>query len=183
LKSHRAEQTETTPLPPLKRPVWRVALLVIVGLAWLHPVSAHAYETVIINEFNGFKYGNIYILQNGLAMVQHEVTTWELKRGGPIKAIVYDDNGLKIKVEGIDNPVGVAPIDGAYESLIADTFTGFKRGNVYRLRNGQVWEQTEDYTLELSIFQPKVIAYNDGRWYLQVEGVKRPVGVKRILEW
>ncbi len=69
----------------------------------------------------------------------------------------------------------VAHLDG--------TFTGWNGGTVFKLDNGQVWEQVDDSTLSVGgIKNPKVTISKGliSAYYLSVEGVRDTVLVKRI---
>ncbi len=67
------------------------------------------------------------------------------------------------------------------ESKIEGDFEGFDEGNIYKLDNGQIWEQT-DYTYSYSYkYRPDVTIYEDGYSYvMMVEGMDKKVKVKRI---
>lgn len=67
------------------------------------------------------------------------------------------------------------------ESVIVSDFNGFSHGNVYRLRNGQLWQQTEFYTWYRYWYYPSVIIYSSGGSYkMLVEGIDHPVTVRRV---
>jgi hypothetical protein len=72
------------------------------------------------------------------------------------------------------------------EARLLGEFNGWDGNTVFRLDNGQVWQQTRnyiaDYTPREPIPQPHVTIERGmlGTYNLQVEGVKRIVQVKRI---
>lgn len=67
------------------------------------------------------------------------------------------------------------------ESFIISDFDGLDYGNVYKLANGQIWEQTEAWVWVWVWVNPKVLIWNDGGVYrMKVEGIEHPVMVTRI---
>ena len=67
------------------------------------------------------------------------------------------------------------------ESYITSDFDGLDHGNIYKLANGQIWEQTEYWIWVWVWVDPQVLIWNDGGTYrMKVEGIERPVMVRRI---
>lgn len=59
------------------------------------------------------------------------------------------------------------------ESKINGEFEGYKHGNIYKLRNGQIWEQVSSKYRYKYNYAPDVIIINrDGTYHLQVEGME-----------
>jgi len=88
-------------------------LLVAVCLTTLgqlsQPPKAHAqsaFESVIVSDFKGLNYGNLYELENGQIWKQTEAWTWFWVWFRP-RVIIYNDGMWKMKVENIDHPVTV----------------------------------------------------------------------------
>jgi hypothetical protein len=67
------------------------------------------------------------------------------------------------------------------ETNITGTFDGYGFEKVYRLLNGQVWEQT-GIEIDLSIrIMPRVIIWESaGTYKMWVEGMPRPTTVQRL---
>lgn len=71
--------------------------------------------------------------------------------------------------------------DNVIESFIESNFNGLNMGNIYRLSNGQIWEQTEAWVWVWIWVRPKVMIYNDrGITRMKVENIDRAVMVRRI---
>jgi hypothetical protein len=67
------------------------------------------------------------------------------------------------------------------ESKIDDDFEGYESGNIYKLRNGQIWEQTSSRYRYRYKYAPDVIIFmRNGSYQMQVEGMDDPVTVERI---
>lgn len=76
-------------------------------------------------------------------------------------------------------PGPVAP--NVVESYITSNFDGLDHGNIYKLSNGQIWEQTEYWIWVWVWLNPKVLIWNDdGTYRMKVEGIDHPVMVRRI---
>ena len=71
--------------------------------------------------------------------------------------------------------------DSAIESVIVNNFNGFNYGNIYKLANGQIWEQTEAWVWAWTWVSPSVIIYNSsGTYKMKVEKIEHAVSVNRI---
>jgi len=93
-----------------------------------------------------------------------------------------DQNGNEIKsTSNSGNSSAAQNIPDVIESKIEDTFEGFNEGNLYKLDNGQIWEQTDfKYTYTYK-FRPAVTIYKDGStYYMKVDGVDGKAKVKLI---
>ncbi len=67
------------------------------------------------------------------------------------------------------------------ESEIDGEFEGWSGETIFKLANGQIWQQAEyDYEYEYE-YRPKVMIYRSGGEYrLKVEGMDQSVAVKRL---
>jgi len=67
------------------------------------------------------------------------------------------------------------------ESYVINDFGGLNYGNIYKLANGQIWEQIEYWTWVWVWVSPRVRVWNDGGIYrMKVEGIDHPIMVRRI---
>ena len=74
-----------------------------------------------------------------------------------------------------------APQPAVIESKIDDEFEGYEMGNIYELRNGQIWEQISGRYRYTYKYAPDVIIVNrGGRYQMQVEGMEDWVTVMRL---
>ena len=69
----------------------------------------------------------------------------------------------------------------AIESTIDGEFEGWTGETIFKLQNGQIWQQSEyDYTYEYD-YSPEVTIYKSaGCWKMQVKGVEDTICVKRL---
>jgi hypothetical protein len=81
----------------------------------------------------------------------------------------------KLKSSGAKNSTDVI------ESYIESNFTGLNSGNIYRLSNGQIWEQTESWIWTWVWVRPQVMIYKDGGLIkMKVENIDHAVAVRQI---
>ena len=76
---------------------------------------------------------------------------------------------------------GSAKTTGVIESYIDSTFNGLSMGNIYKLSNGQIWEQTEAWVWVWIWVRPKVMIYKDGGiTKMKVENIDHAVSVRQL---
>lgn len=67
-----------------------------------------------------------------------------------------------------------------YFSQLTDRLEGWNGHTVFKLLNGQKWEQADNTINHSHAFRPRVTIYDQGgQTYLQFEGNIPPVAVKR----
>jgi hypothetical protein len=132
--------------------------------------------------------GNIYEV-TGLTLqlvleLQPEVTV--LKNGDVYKLIVQGfDEPLLCKLlsasRSTPSPAKTSTTPDSIETQIDDTFNGWDGETIFRLSNGQIWQQSSyAYTYHYA-YRPKVLIYRSGSVYrMTVEGVDSTIQVKRL---
>jgi len=128
--------------------------------------------------------GNIYEIVDYVYLYEYEYN--------PEVLVLQDGNRFKLIIEGIDDALvcrklnetarsGDGPPPDVIESYIVSEFDGFEYGNIYKLDNGQVWEQTEAWIWVWIWVRPKVLIYRTGTGYMmKVEQIEHPVTVRRL---
>jgi len=67
------------------------------------------------------------------------------------------------------------------ESMIVSEFSGLNAGNLYKLANGQIWEQIEPWVWVWIWVNPSVMIYQtSGGYKMKVENIEHPVFVQRV---
>ena len=93
--------------------------------------------------------------------------------------LVINDKTLNVVKVGRSS--GKQSGSAVIESTIANKFDGLNSGNIYRLANGQIWEQIEAWTWAWSWANPNVIIYPaPGGMKMKVENIEHSVLVKQI---
>lgn len=118
----------------------------------------------------------------------------------PKVTVLRNGDIYKLIVEGFDEPLlckcltcssakrNTAPKNGlttqgraVIESTIISDFDGLEYGNIYKLANGQIWEQTEAWIWVWVWVNPSVMIWNDGGGFkMKVDQIDHAVAVKRI---
>ena len=132
--------------------------------------------------------GNVYEV-TGLTLqlvleLQPEVTV--LRNGDVYKLVVkgFDEPLIcKLLSSAISakNSPGAGPTPSVIETQIDDDFEGWDGETIFKLSNGQVWQQAAyAYTYHYA-YRPKVLIYLSGSAYrMNVEGVGSTILVKRL---
>ncbi|MDQ6879372.1 MAG: hypothetical protein M3082_17095 [Candidatus Dormibacteraeota bacterium] len=70
---------------------------------------------------------------------------------------------------------------GVVESRIDGEFTGWDGETLFKLQNGQIWQQTSYAYIYHYAYSPTVIIYqSSGGWRLRVDGVAGTITVQRL---
>lgn len=73
------------------------------------------------------------------------------------------------------------PKDGVIETQIDGTFTGWTGETVWKMTNGQIWQQAAYAYHYHYAYRPKVLIYrSNGGWKMKVDGEDDEVSVKLI---
>ncbi|HPG35771.1 MAG TPA: hypothetical protein PLG63_05500 [bacterium] len=118
----------------------------------------------------------------------------------PEVVILRKGNIYKLVVEGFDEPLvckclscssersetlpknePTTEVSSVIESIIISDFKGLKHGNIYKLANGQIWEQTEAWIWIWIWVNPSVIIWKEGGGFrMKVENIEHAVSVQRV---
>ncbi|WP_292085484.1 MULTISPECIES: hypothetical protein [unclassified Brevundimonas] len=155
-----------------------LAALAAVCFATSTPSNAQdCYESTIRtpSPFMG-NHNEIFRLQDGtLWQVQHEYEY--LYEYYPTVVVCPSRGSLIID----DKRLSIRHIDGSIESKIDGEFSGWEGDTVFKLTNGQIWQQAEhDYKYRYAYSPDVVIFRADGRFMMQVEGMDKPIRVIRL---
>lgn len=162
----------------------------IVSLLILFATSVFAqscYETTVLSP-------TPFMGNNGEILKLADGSLWEVRYAYeylyeyyPTVIICPRQGVLKIKDKSIDIQLlssGTAAGGSrqpVIESTIVSKFEGLKAGNIYKLANGQIWEQVETWIWVWIWVNPTVIIYPaSGGCKMKVENIEHPVFVRRL---
>jgi len=75
----------------------------------------------------------------------------------------------------------IPSLNTVVKARITSDFDGLKDGNIYKLDNGQIWEQTDFYIHTRIAITPSVIIWRDGVVYkMIVDGIDKAVTVRQL---
>lgn len=149
-------------------------------------------ETQIQGQFNGWNGETIFKMLNGQIWQQASLGIHHHYIYSP-KVLIYEVNGSWImKVAEVDQTLQVkklnrtplaAPIgDGeVIETEIDGEFKGWDGETIFKMRNGQVWQQATSGYRYANAHSPDVMIYRSGlSWKMKVEGLDEALEVKQI---
>lgn len=181
-------------------------LLILLFLQFVLPTTILAQSNWVVEEETSLegsisgtvKKGRIFKTSSGSI---YEVTglTLQLVLELSPKAIVLRDGNLyKLIVEGFDEPLYCKQLRApsvaskisppaksstsvVVESYIEGNFEGWDGDTIFKLDNGQIWQQSSyAYTYHYA-YHPKVIIYQtDGGYKMKVDGVDKTIYVIRL---
>jgi hypothetical protein len=116
--------------------------------------------------------GNYYQVAEPIVEVVVEVM--------PDVVVLKSGNLYRLIIDGFDDPIVCTKLV-VIESRLDGESEGFEGETVFRLRNGQVWLQTDGYYRYRYRYSPEVLIYREGSGYkLSLEGIDRAVSVRRL---
>jgi len=101
----------------------------------------------------------------------------------PDVTVLTNGQFYKLFIKGVEEPLLCRKLNfgGVIEATIINEFDGFEYGNIYKLSNGQIWEQTEFHINICIYLRPEVtIWYNGVDFQLKVNDEDEPVTVQQL---
>jgi hypothetical protein len=94
--------------------------------------------------------------------------------------LIVNDKKISANLLGSPNSA-IQSGNSVIESYIENDFQGLNSGNLYKLSNGQIWEQIEPWVWVWVWVRPEVIIYRTrGVYKMKVEGIDHAVTVRRV---
>jgi hypothetical protein len=144
--------------------------------------------------------GHIFKTTSGYVYEVTGLTLQLLLELQPAVTVLRNGDIYKLIIEGFDEPLickchncastkrNTAPKNeittqghAVIESTIISDFDGLNYGNIYKLANGQIWEQTEVWLWVWIWVNPSVVIWNDGGVFkIKVDQIDHAVLVRRI---
>lgn len=164
----------------------RLLVVIVVGIQG-NAFAQSCYETTVQSP-------TPFMGNNGEIVKLADGSLWEVKYAYeylyeyyPSVIICPKSGKLMVKNKSIDVQLissgssAGSPGQPIIESTIISTFEGLNAGNIYKLANGQMWEQIEPWVWVWIWVNPQVTIYAaSGAYKMKVENIERPVFVKRL---
>lgn len=146
-------------------------------------------KTKIYDEFNGWDGETIFKMMNGQIWQQASYSYMYHYAYRP-DVLIYEFNNQKyMKVDGVNESITVELLstngnkntNEFIETSIDGEFNGWEGETVFKMMNGQIWQQNSfDYHYHYS-YSPKVFIYKVSKGYeMKVEGVQKNIRVIRL---
>lgn len=174
-----------------------LAILLISNILCLTAVFAQSKwqvyeETTIDGKISGsIKNGHIFkTVSKNIYQLAEYVYLYKYAYS-PEVMVLTDGNLYKLLIEDFDEPLICYKLNNSetksgasesvIESYIVSDFDGFEQGNIYKLANGQVWEQVDAWIWIWIWVNPRVTIYKTrGVYKMKVEQIEHPIAVQRI---
>ena len=159
-------------------------LLVIEGVKepFLCEKITHVTETEIDGQFTGWDGDTVFRMANG-GIWQQASYGYEYHHSYRPDVIIYQHRGYTyMQVEDVDKTIKVRSLEySAIKSRIDGEFKGWDGDTVFKLTNGQVWQQDQYGYVYHYAYNPEVIIYKVNFGYeMMVKGLDQTIKVKRL---
>lgn len=133
-------------------------------------------QSQIDGEFVGFNDEMIFKLSDGSYWIQDAYKYWYCYAYCPKVQILRSNSRQFLQVIGQSEMAPVRQITDVVESRINGEFKGWDGESIYRLVNGQTWQQTQYKYVYKYAHMPEVIIFNAGSGHvMQVSGTSARV--------
>lgn len=90
-------------------------------------------------------------------------------------------DGKKLNISSLSGNNKNSPKSMLIETNIAGEFKGFDGNTIFKLTNGQIWQQSEYWYHYYYAYSPKIILYtSNGHTKLKVDGIEKSIFVIRL---
>ncbi len=156
------------------------------------PTGSVTERTRVDGRVTDLRRGTLLKMASGSVYEVTDSIQQSVNRSDPTVTAYGSGASVSLVIDGVDKPVRASLITRGspwsvpgtperVESSIRGKFEGFARGRLYRLANGDIWEQTEYLTTYTTLFDPDVTIVRDGSEHrMKVEGASEAVAVKRV---
>lgn len=156
------------------------------------PSGPVAERTRVDGRLTDLRRGTLLKMASGSVYEVTDSIQLSVNRSDPDVTVHGSGSSVSLTIDGVDKPVRATLITRGsswsvpgtperVESSIRGKFEGFARGRLYRLANGDIWEQTEYRTTYHSLYDPDVTIVRDGSDHrMTVDGASDTVTVKRV---
>jgi hypothetical protein len=163
-------------------------MLIILGLIFLfNNINAQnswefVEETYIKGSISGtITQGFIFKTSSRDFYVVHERNRQRVRTRNPDVKIFRSGSDYKLIIEDFDEPLICKRVKNVIETQIDGDFEGWEGETIFKLMNGQIWQQSSyDYTYHYS-YSPEVLIYEfKGSWIMRVEDLDETIEVMQI---
>ena len=139
-------------------------------------------ETYIKGSISGtITKGYIFKVNSRDYYVVNERNRQRVRTRNPDVKIFRSGNTYKLVIEDFDEPVICKKIKNVIETQIDGDFEGWEGETIFKMMNGQIWQQSSyDYTYHYA-YSPEVLIYEfNGSWIMRVEDLDETIAVTQL---
>lgn len=113
--------------------------------------------------------------------VINERTRQRVRTRNPEVKIYQDGSDYKLVIEDFDEPVFCKKLKNVIETQISGEFKGWDGETIFKMINGQIWQQSSYAYMYHYAYSPSVLIYNfKGTWTMKVEDVDETIEVTNL---
>lgn len=138
--------------------------------------------------------GTVIEMKSGGVYQVHDRVRFRVRERKPEAIVLRDGKYFKVIIDGFDEPLicvqlvepgrrsssGGATSDVIHSHIDGD-FEGWEGETIFKLDNGQIWQQSSYAYMYHYAYHPEVMIINDGEtWKMKVEDVDEMIEVTRL---
>jgi hypothetical protein len=153
-------------------------------------LSAQVIETRIDGEFKGWEGETIFKMMNGQIWQQSSFAYMYHYAYSPEVIIYKTSAGFVMKVDGVNETINVVIVNKikssntntqAIETRIDGEFEGWEGETIFKMMNGQIWQQSSFAYMYHYAYSPEVIIYKTSTGHvMKVDGVNETINVTKL---
>ena len=153
-------------------------------------LNAQVIETQIDGEFEGWEGETIFKMMNGQIWQQSSYAYMYSYAYSPEVIIYETSSGYVMKVDGVEETINVVQINAnnssntisrVIETQIDGEFEGWEGETIFKMMNGQIWQQSSYAYMYSYAYSPEVIIYETSSGYvMKVDGVEETINVIKL---
>lgn len=140
------------------------------------------------------KKGTVIEMRSGSVYQVHDRVRFRVRERGPEAIVLRDGRHFKLIIDGFDEPLiciqlvepgrkadSESSTTGVIHSYIDGDFEGWEGKTIFKLDNGQIWQQSSYAYMYYYAYHPEVMIINvRGTWKMKVEDVDEMIEVIRL---
>ena len=113
--------------------------------------------------------------------VVNERSRQRVRTRNPDVIIFRSGSDYKLIIEDFDEPLICKRVKNVIETQIDGEFEGWEGETIFKMMNGQIWQQSSYAYLYHYAYSPQVIIYKSSSGYvMKVDGVKETINVVKL---
>jgi hypothetical protein len=138
-------------------------------------------ETYVKGSISGtITQGYIFKISRDFYVI-NERTRQRVRTRNPDVKIYQNGSDYKLVIEDFDEPVICQKIKNVIETQISGEFKGWDGETIFKMMNGQIWQQSSYAYMYHYAYSPNVLIYEfKGSWTIKVEDVAETIQVTKL---
>lgn len=139
-------------------------------------------ETYIKGSISGtISQGFIFKTSSRDYFVINERTRQRVRTRNPNVKIFQNGSDYKLIIDDFDEPLICRKLKNVIETQISGEFKGWEGETIFKMMNGQIWQQSAYAYMYNYAYSPTVLIYEyKGSWIMRVEDVAETIEVKQL---